>query len=87
MRFAWLKENAADRTPVQQEPPDSLMWLTVAYNVVWWVPIVLPFTKLISYRTGSMAFLVITIVRAIANLVRNNLLSPEKGARFPLRAP
>jgi hypothetical protein len=48
---------------------------------------VLPFTKLISYRTGSIAFLFITIVRAIANLVRNNRLSPQEGARFPLRAP
>ena len=87
MRFAWLQENSDNPVPVQTESSPSLKWVTVAYNVIWWIPIVLPFTKLISYRAGFISFLIITIIRAIANVVRNNLLTPEQAAGFPLRSP
>ena len=58
-----------------------------AYNVVWWILVVLPLTGLIDYRTGLIAFAAVTFVRAVANLFRNNLLAPEQGETFPLRAP
>jgi hypothetical protein len=48
---------------------------------------VLGFTKLIDYRTAFVSFLVITIIRAIANVYRNNVLSLDEGELFPLRAP
>jgi hypothetical protein len=48
---------------------------------------VLPFTKIIDYRTGFIALFIITVIRAGANLYRNNLLSPEQAESFPLRAP
>jgi hypothetical protein len=57
----------------------------VAYNVIYWIPIILPFTTIISYRTGFIAFFVVIIIRAVANLVRNNVLKPEQAENFPLR--
>ena len=87
MRFAWLSKDSADLAPVKREFTHPRNLIMVVYNVVWWIPIVLPFAKIIDYRTGSIAFLVVTIVRAVANLIRNNVLTPEQGADFPLRAP
>ena len=61
--------------------PSFANWLTfVAYNVVWWIPVVLPFTKIIDYRTGFIAFFVVTVIRAGANLYRNNVLTLEQAA-------
>ena len=85
MRFAWLRENAANYVSVKQSFANRLTF--IAYNVVWWIPIVLPFTKTIDYRTGFVAFFVVTIIRAAANLYRNNVLKPEQAESFPLRAP
>jgi hypothetical protein len=85
MRFAWLRENDAGHHPAQPSTLNRLIF--IAYNVIWWVPIVLGFAKVIDYRTASIAFLVITIIRAIANLVRNNVLTLEQAEYFPLRAP
>jgi hypothetical protein len=85
MRFAWLRENSDDAVPPQPSAINRLIF--IAYNVIWWVPIVLGFTKLIDYRAGFVAFLIITIFRAIANLVRNNVLTPEQAEVFPLRSP
>jgi hypothetical protein len=85
MRFAWLRKNSANHVPVKQSFTDRLIF--IAYNVVWWIPIVLPFTKTINYRTGFIAFFVVTIIRAGANLYRNNILTPEQAESFPLRAP
>ena len=59
----------------------------MAYNIVYWVPIILPFTGVIDYRTGMIAFLGVIVVRGIANLIRNNVLTPEQGQTFPLRIP
>lgn len=61
--------------------------LFVAYNVVWWVPVVLAFVGVVSYRAGFLSFLVITIFRAVANLYRNNVLPVEAAQRFLLRSP
>jgi hypothetical protein len=85
MRFAWLGEKSGNHVPVKQSLGNRLVF--IAYNVVWWIPVVLPFTKAIDYRTGSIAFLGVTIIRAIANLYRNNVLTPEQAERFPFRAP
>ena len=84
MRFAWISNNSADHGPVKQSSSNRLVY--IAYNVVWWIPILLAFTKIIDYRTAFIAFFVITIVRAGVNLLRNNFLSPEQARSFPLRA-
>jgi hypothetical protein len=85
MRFAWLQEKSEDSVPAQPSAINQL--ILIAYNVIWWVPIVLGFTKVIDYWTGFVAFLIITIFRAIANVVRNNVLTPEQAETFPLRSP
>ena len=85
MRFAWLQEKSKDAVPAQPSALNRL--ILIAYNVIWWVPIVLGFTKVIDYRTGFVAFLIITLLRAIANVVRNNVLTPEQVETFPLRSP
>ena len=85
MRFAWLRENSADHVPAQPSAINRLIF--IAYNVIWWAPIVLGFAKVIDYQTGFVAFLVITIFRAIVNLFRNNVLKGEQAEYFPLRAP
>jgi hypothetical protein len=85
MRFAWLRENSGDPAPA---PPGAINRLIViVYNLIWWVPIVLGFFKVIDYRTAFITFAAITIFRALANVVRNNLLAPEQAETFPLRSP
>lgn len=85
MRFAWLREKSGSDASVQQSLTNRLIF--IAYNVVWWIPVVLPFTKVIDYRTGFMVFFAVTFIRAMANLYRNNVLTPEQGESFPLRSP
>jgi hypothetical protein len=85
MRFAWIRENSADTVPVKQSFASRLIF--IAYNLVWWLPILLTFVGIIDYRTGFVAFFAITIIRAGANLYRNNVLTPEQAESFPLRAP
>jgi nicotinamide riboside transporter PnuC len=84
MRFAWQRKNSTSFVPVKQSFTNRLLY--IAYNVVWWIPIVLAFTKTIDYRTGFIAFFVVTIIRAGANLLRNNVLKPEQAENFPLRS-
>ena len=85
MRFAWLREQSGDPAPAQPSATNKL--IVIVYNLIWWVPIVLGFFKVIDYRTAFITFLIITIFRAIANVVRNNALTPEQAETFPLRSP
>jgi hypothetical protein len=87
MRFAWLRKHSGDSIPVKLRFTHPLNLIFVAYNVIYWIPIILPFTKAIDYRTGSIAFFAVIIIRGIANLLRNNVLRPEQGEKFPLRIP
>ncbi len=87
MRFAWIRKNSADPLPAKLRFTHPLNLLFVAYNVIYWVPIILTFTKAIDYRTGFIAFFVVIIIRAIANLLRNNVLKPGQAEGFPLRSP
>jgi len=84
MRFAWLSKNSASDVSVKQSFTNRLVY--IAYNVVWWIPIVLAVTKIIDYRTAFIALFVLTIIRAIVNLYRNNVLNPKQAESFPLRA-
>ena len=85
MRFAWQMKNSGNKISDTQSFTRRIIY--IAYNVIWWIPIVLPFTKIIDYRTGFTLLFVVTIIRAAANLYRNNVLSPEQAAYFPLRSP
>jgi hypothetical protein len=85
MRFAWLRENSDDQVPAKPSLANRLVF--IAYNLIWWLPIVLGFFKVIDYHTAFIAFFAITIIRAIANLIRNNILTLEQAESFPFRAP
>lgn len=85
MRFAWLRENSGEEVSAEQSSLNRAIY--IAYNIIWWVPIVLPLTKIIDYQTGFILLFIVTIIRAGANLYRNNVLSPEQAAYFPLRSP
>ena len=87
MRFAWEKKKAGNNASVKKSYTHPFNLVLIAYNIVWWIPIILPFTGVINYNTGFVAFLVITIVRLGANLLRNNFLKPEQAVVFPLRSP
>ena len=87
MRFAWEKKNSGNNVSAKRGFTHPLNLVMVAYNVIWWIPIILPFTGVIDYNTGFIAFLVVTAIRLGANLVRNNVLKPEQAVSFPLRSP
>ena len=88
MRFAWLREkDATSTTTVNLDRSPLHKLVTIVYNLIWWVPLVLVLTKVIDYRTGSISFAAITLFRAAANLYRSNFLPPERGESFPLRSP
>ena len=87
MRFAWIRKKSSAGDPPKRLFTHPLNLLMMAYNIVWWIPIILPFTGTIEYRTGFIAFFVVTIIRLVANLIRNNVLKGEQAESFPLRAP
>jgi nicotinamide riboside transporter PnuC len=84
MRFAWQRKNSADKVSAKQSSTGRIIY--IAYNVVYWLPIVLTVTKVIDYRTGFITFSLILIIRAVANLYRNNT-TVEQGEYFALRSP
>lgn len=85
MRFAWLRTSEGAASLPTMAPTDRLLF--VAYNVVWWVPVVLPLVGVVSYRAGTVGFLTLTVARAVVNLYRNNIMSTTNAQRFPLRSP
>ncbi len=82
MRFAWQRKKAG-RVAVKQSTTNRLT--QIAYSTVYWIPIILPFTPAMEYRTGFIAFAAIVLVRGVINLYTNNVLAPEQAEYFPLR--
>ena len=86
IRFAWLRQkNPASYDLAKRRFTHPLNLILVSYNVIWWIPIVLPFTKVIDYRTGFITFFIVTVIRLVANLLRNNILTLQQAENFPLR--
>ena len=88
MRFAWLRENAADYVAVNQAFMHPLALIRKAYNAAFWI-FLLPFFTTMEYGTGFIAFTVIIFVRLAANLYTNNVLklTPEQYESYPFRIP
>jgi hypothetical protein len=84
MRFAWINKDAADDIPAKESSIRRVIY--IAYNLIWWIPIVLAIIKIIDYWTAFIALFVLTAIRAFVNLYRNNVLNPEQAESFPLRA-
>ena len=87
MRFAWQKNKSTGNVSDTMKPAGLTRLIMVAYNIIWWIPIILTIVRIIDYRTGFITFLIITIIRLIANLIRNNVLTQEQAEKFPLRMP
>jgi len=88
MRFAWLRENAANYVAVQQAFMHPLSLIRKAYNIVFWI-FLLPFFTVIEYSTGFLVFTVIIAIRLCLNLYTNNALdlTPEQYDSYPFRIP
>jgi hypothetical protein len=86
MRFAWLKKNSTDYVTIKRRFTHPLNLVMIAYNIVWWLPIILVLTGTIDYDMGLIAFFIVTAIRLVANWIRNNLLSLEQAEKFPLHA-
>ncbi|HEX3052977.1 MAG TPA: hypothetical protein VHP83_20130 [Aggregatilineaceae bacterium] len=59
----------------------------MAYNLAYWMPLVLALTNKMDDSTAFSACAVIIAVRAVLHLYRNNILTAEQAMRFPFRAP
>jgi hypothetical protein len=86
MRFAWLRKKSGNSVPAKLKASHPLNLAYLAYNAVYWVPIILTFARVMDYRTGFIAFFAVILVRSAANLARNNVIKPEIAETFPLRS-
>jgi hypothetical protein len=84
MRFAWINKDSADNIPAKESSIRRVIY--IVYNLIWWIPIALAVFKIIDYWAAFIALFVLTVIRAIVNLYRNNALNPEQAESFPLRA-
>ena len=84
MRFAWLRKKQGLEDP---KLSTGARLIYIGYNVIWWLPVVLVVLGIWSYQAGAIAFVVVTVFRALTLLYRNNVLSIEAAQRFPLRSP
>ena len=84
MRFAWINKDTAESIPAKEGSIRRAIY--IVYNLIWWIPILLAVIKLIDYWSAFIMLFVLTVIRAVANLYRNNVLNPEQAERFPLRA-
>lgn len=85
MLLKWRIENISDYIPTKYSVSER--FIVVLYNLIWWVPIAFPFSGIVSFRSGSTIFFFVTFSRALINLYRINVLTPEKAFHFPLRGP
>ena len=86
MRFAWIREKTGSHGPVKRVFTHPLNLLYMAYNIVWWIPIILYFPKVMDFNTAFITLFILTIVRLVVNLTRNNVLKWEQADNFPLRS-
>lgn len=85
MRFAWLAKNPDNNGSIDSRSSNRL--ILMAYNLLWWIPIVLVVIGVFDFGTGFITFAVITIARALINAYRNNILETPQAIGFPLRSP
>lgn len=83
MRFAWLQKQSENAVSDEQNTPNRLTY--IAYNAVWWIPILLVLIGVIDPAAGFISFTIITVLRLVANLYRNNVMDPEQAVTFPFR--
>ena len=87
MRFALLRKKSGNPIPPKLRLTHPFNLIYLAYNIIYWIPIILPLAGVIDYRAGFVLFFVVIIIRGIANLIRNNFLLIAQAEKFPLRSP
>ena len=86
VRFAWLRyKDPASYVLAKRRFTHPFNLILVSYNVIWLVSIILPFTRVIDYRTGFIVFFVVTVIRLVFNLLRNNILTLQQAESIPFR--
>lgn len=83
MRFVWEKKRSGNSGI---NPGCTIQLFRLAYNAAWLLPIVLTFNGTLDYITGFAAFTTVCIVRLIANLYANNVLTAQQFDIFLFRA-
>jgi hypothetical protein len=86
-RFAQERKKSADPNQVKLKPTHPLNLVFVLYSLVYLIPIILPFTGIIEYKTGTIAFFAVIVFRAIANLFLNNFLAWYRLKSIPSEYP
>lgn len=86
-RFARERERTVGGSPRSLGIGHPFTWILFIYNAVYWIPLILPWTTLMTYRQGVVGLTILIGVRALANLYRNNFLPLERAEIFPLRIP
>ena len=66
MRVAWQRKKSGIDDSVSESSTNRLVY--IAYNVIWWAPIILPFIGVIDYRTGFIVLFVVTLILNIIAL-------------------
>ena len=80
MRFARQLKN-----PIK--PGCAVYPIYAAYNIAYWMPLVLALFNTIDDSTAFSACAVMLAVRTVFHIYRNNFLTAEQAFRMPFRAP
>ena len=86
-RFVWERSKTVGGNAQKLGIGHPFTWILILYNAAYWIPMVLPWTSLMSYREGTIGLVILIGVRATANLYRNNFMTLEQAEVFPLRIP
>ncbi len=84
LRLAWEKRKAQADDSIKAGAGIQLFRLV--YNAAWILPIVLAFAGAISFATGFIVFLSVTVFRLIANIYMNTALTWEQAELFLFRS-
>ena len=85
MRFTWLWKKSTGNDTFNEKKFSKPVF--IACNAIRWILIILPFAKVINYNTGFIPFTIVTVVKLIANIYRDNVPSPKQAVKFPFRIP
>lgn len=83
MRFVWQNRQAGNKT---SNAGCGIALFRLAYNAAWLLPIIFTFNGTMDYVTGFIVFSAVCVVRFLANLYANNMLTAEQYDTFLLRA-
>lgn len=85
MRFARLSPDTAPNVNLLRDALYTVIF--VAYNIIYWLPMIFVILGNIDLPTAFVSFSIIIAVRTALNFYRMNVLPMEQGKIFPLRAP